>query len=77
MIVYRGLIVDERWYSAAEIATYLGVARETVYRWVDAKGLPAHKMGKFWKFSRQEVDAWVRAGEGALQQSPTPQRAAP
>lgn len=69
--------MNERWYSAAEIAAHLGVARETIYRWVDSKALPAHKMGKFWKFSREEVDAWVRAEGAALEQSPTPRRAAP
>jgi excisionase family DNA binding protein len=52
--------MTERWYSVDEIATHLGIARETVYRWIDRKGLPAHRIGKFWKFKLTEVDKWAR-----------------
>ena len=41
----------------------LGVARDTVYRWIDSRGLPAHRVGRFWKFQLSEVDAWVKSGE--------------
>lgn len=53
----------ERWYSVEEIAAHLGIAWETVYRWIDHKGLPAHRVGKFWKFKVTEVDDWVRSGQ--------------
>ena len=52
----------ERWLSVEEIMGHLGVARDTVYRWIDTKGLPAHRLGKLWKFKVSEVDAWVRSG---------------
>lgn len=52
----------ERWLSVEEIMVHLGVARDTVYRWIDAKGLPAHRLGKLWKFKVSEVDHWVRSG---------------
>jgi len=55
--------MDERWHSADEIAEHLGVARETIYRWIDRKGLPAHRIGKFWKFKISEVDQWVLCGQ--------------
>lgn len=55
----------ERWYSVDEIAAHLGVSRETVYRWIDHKGLPAHRIGKFWKLKVTEVDAWARTGAAA------------
>ena len=54
--------MDERWLSVDEIATYLGVSRDTVYKWISRKRLPAHKVGKLWKFSTREVDDWVRSG---------------
>jgi excisionase family DNA binding protein len=54
--------VDERWLSVDEIATYLGVSRDTVYKWISRKGLPGHKVGKLWKFNTGEVDGWVRSG---------------
>ena len=52
----------ERWLSVDEIVAHLGVARDTVYRWIDQKGLPAHRVGKLWKFKASEVDEWVRSG---------------
>ena len=54
--------MTERWYSVDEIAIHLGIGRETVYRWIEQKALPAHRIGKFWKFKVTEVDAWARTG---------------
>jgi excisionase family DNA binding protein len=34
--------------------------RDSIYRWIDAKGLPAHRIGRLWKFKVSEVDDWVR-----------------
>jgi excisionase family DNA binding protein len=53
---------DDRWFSVSEVAAHLGVATDTVYRWIDTKGLPAHRVGRLWKCKLPEVDAWVRAG---------------
>ena len=45
-----------------QIAEHLGVTRDSIYRWIDRKGLPAHRVGRLWKFKVTEVDEWVRAG---------------
>ncbi len=55
-------MTSEVWVSANEVAEHLGVVKDTVYRWRERKGLPAHKIGRLWKFQLSEVDAWVRAG---------------
>lgn len=52
----------EPWVSVDAVAAHIGVAKDSVYRWIDAKGLPAHRVGKLWKFKLSEVDDWVRAG---------------
>ena len=54
--------MEDRWLSVDEIAEYLGVTRETIYTWLSKKGLPGHRVGRLWKFKRDEVDEWVRAG---------------
>lgn len=54
--------MDDRWLSVDEIAAYLGVKRDTVYKWIDRKNFPAHKAGRLWKFRTNEVDDWVRSG---------------
>jgi len=61
----------DRWYSVSEVAAHLGVATDTVYRWIDNKGLPAHRVGRLWKCKLPEVDAWVRAGGPAEPSGPT------
>jgi excisionase family DNA binding protein len=58
-------VTVEPWVSLDEISKHLGVARDSIYRWIDKKGLPAHKMGRLWKFKISEVDEWVRAGGAA------------
>ena len=55
-------MADDHWLSVDDVAGYLGVKRYTVYRWIDKRGLPAHKRGKLWLFSKDEVDRWVRLG---------------
>lgn len=54
---------DDRWFSVEEIASYLGIKRDTVYKWIDRKSMPAHKVGSLWKFRKEEIDDWVRSGD--------------
>lgn len=56
-------MAHERWMSVAEIAEHLGIRRETVYKWIERKGLPAHKAGRLWKFKCEEVDKWMTSGK--------------
>ena len=51
--------LEDRWLSVDEIAAYLGVKRDTVYKWIVRTSMPAHKVGRLWKFRKSEVDAWV------------------
>ncbi|WP_448873871.1 helix-turn-helix domain-containing protein [Desulfobulbus propionicus] len=54
--------VQEPWVSVDVVANHVGIAKDTVYRWIESKGLPAHRIGRLWKFKLSEVDGWVRAG---------------
>jgi len=51
----------EPWVSVDQIAEHLGVTRDSIYRWIDRKSLPAHRVGRLWKFKVSDVDEWVRA----------------
>ena len=55
-------MIEDRWFSVDEIAAYLGIKRATVYVWIERRNMPAHKVGRLWKFRRDEVDEWVRSG---------------
>ena len=52
----------EPWVSVEDVAGHLGVAKDSIYRWIEKKGMPAHRMGRLWKFKLSEVDEWVRCG---------------
>lgn len=54
--------MSEPWLSADDIAAHLGVTKDTVYVWIADRRMPAHKLGRLWRFQASEVDAWVRAG---------------
>ena len=50
----------ENWVDIAEVATHLQVTKDSIYRWVDSKNFPAHRVGRLLRFKLSEVDDWVR-----------------
>jgi len=64
-------VQEEQWKTLAEAAEHLQVAEETVHRWIRRKGLPAHRLGRVWRFRISETDVWVIFGAAA----PQPRRA--
>ena len=56
-------MTTEKWLSVEEIADHLGISKETVYRWLEKGKIPAHRVGKLWKFRPSEVDEWVLKGQ--------------
>ncbi|MBF0233391.1 MAG: helix-turn-helix domain-containing protein [Desulfamplus sp.] len=59
-------VTEERWLSVDEISKHLGVSKDTVYKWIDTHDMPAHRMGRLWKFKRKQVDAWIEIGGAKL-----------
>ncbi|NYT63373.1 helix-turn-helix domain-containing protein [Alcaligenaceae bacterium] len=57
--------MPNRWLSVEQIAQHLGVSKDTVYTWISTREMPAHKVGRLWKFQIPEVDTWVKAGGAA------------
>ncbi len=54
--------MSDRWLSVEEIAAHLGVSKDTIYAWIAKKHMPAHRVGRLWKFQKSEIDDWVKAG---------------
>ena len=42
-----------------EASDYLGVSRETLYKYVDEEKIPAFKLGNRWKFKKTLLDRWM------------------
>ena len=67
---YEGVqaeIENDKWISIDEAAEYLGVKPGTIRDWIrKGKDIPAHKIGKQWKFKCSELDDWVSSGKSAM-----------
>lgn len=57
---------DEKWSSLECIANHLGVNKDTIRNWIKKTDIPAHKIGRQWKFKLSEIDVWVKSGKSAL-----------
>jgi excisionase family DNA binding protein len=57
--------MQERWLSVDEIAAHLGASPDWIHKWLTRKNMPAHKVGRLWKFLASDVDAWVKGGKAA------------
>ncbi len=56
------MATEERWVGVDDVAAHLGVAKDSVYRWIEEQGLPAHRVGRLFRFKLSELDEWVRQG---------------
>lgn len=50
----------EKILSAEEVAEYLGIAKETVYRKARKGEIPASRVGRMWRFPLDLIDEWLR-----------------
>ena len=55
----------KRYLKMRDVCEYLSVTDETICKWIRNEGVPAHKMGKQWLFSQNEIDAWVISHDGS------------
>ena len=68
---------EEGWVGIADVAAHLRVAKDSIYRWVETKDFPAHRVGRLLRFRLSEVDEWVKAGGGSEQGAGSPGRTTP
>lgn len=57
----------DNYISLEAAAEYLGVSVITLRNWLKKPeiGLPAHKIGRLWRFKKTELDEWVNSGKSA------------
>jgi len=51
---------NQGWLSFDEAASYLGLGKTALYTLARDGGVPAHKVGKKWRFEKAELDNWLR-----------------
>lgn len=47
------------------LCDYLKTSRSTTYKLAQKALLPSHKVGRQWRFNRDEIDKWLRTQSGA------------
>ena len=57
---------DEKWVGLEETAKYLDINKDTLRNWIKRTEIPAHRIGRQWKFKLSEIDEWVKSGKSAL-----------
>lgn len=61
-------VYDDKWIGIEDAADYIGVNKDTVRNWIKKESnIPAHKVGKLWKFKRSELDSWIKSGKSAME----------
>lgn len=60
-------VFEDNWIGIEAAAKYLDVNKDSIRNWIK-KGyeIPAHKIGKQWKFKRSDLDEWVKSGKSAI-----------
>lgn len=57
---------EDNYISLEDAAEYLNISPVTLRKWIkQKKDIPAHQVGRLWKFKRSELDAWVKSGKSA------------
>ena len=53
-------LMYDNYISIDDAAAYLGIKSVTLRNWIKKKpDIPAHRVGKLWKFKRSELDEWI------------------
>ena len=51
--------VDDRLWSIAETAKYLGMSQDTIHNWIKSGRLKASRIGRFWRLRPQDLEAFI------------------
>ena len=52
--------IDAAILTLKEVSEYLKVTERTIYRLAASRKIPAFKVGGSWRFSRADIDLWIR-----------------
>jgi excisionase family DNA binding protein len=58
----------EAFLTTEEVLEYLQVNLRTVYRLIKSKSIPAVRVGRQWRFKKQDIDAWLEGRKGTTAQ---------
>jgi len=55
----QGPAAEHEILTLEEVARYLRLKPQTIYKWAQERRIPAAKLGKEWRFRRSVIDRWL------------------
>ena len=49
----------DKWLTLEQIAEYLQMSESSIYKMAQGDKIPAYKVGRQWRFKKEEIDKWV------------------
>ncbi len=59
-------VYEDKWIGIEEASIYMDVNKDTIRNWIKKTDIPAHRVGKLWKFKKSELDDWIKSGNSAF-----------
>jgi excisionase family DNA binding protein len=50
---------EEALMDIKQVAAYLQINEATAYNWAQSGKLPGIKIGRIWRFRREDIEAWL------------------
>jgi excisionase family DNA binding protein len=63
--------MTDKWMTVKDVAEYLQMSKDQIYHLAQQRKIPASKVGRGWRFSKEKIDRWMEQKEAA-----EPERAA-
>ncbi len=63
----------EKLMTLEEVADYLRLSKDTVYRMANTGKIPASKVGNQWRFRKEDVDQWLEKNKNVAREAPLDQ----
>ena len=51
--------MQNRWMTLQEVAEYLQLSKDLIYRLAQSGRIPASKVGSRWRFRQERIDRWM------------------
>jgi len=49
----------DKWLTLEQITEYLQMSTSSIYKMAQVGKIPAYKVGRQWRFKKEEIDKWV------------------
>ena len=53
--------MEDRWMKVKEVAAYLQISEDLIYKWAQQGKIPVSKIGNQWRFNKEEVEEWAKS----------------